>query len=236
MKKHFLTSLMLLGTLQAGNTDLLTGDTALACEAILCLSSPAMPSECMPSLQRYFGISYSKPWKTIQARMNFLNLCPVVAQTPEMKAQAESLSQITGTCTEQELNAQLEKSKQPLEIYKKCKVGDNGIECMDIPIFGYRINPKMTKNCEILSRMTYNDYQNRFKYTCNKQFYKEYEWNAGKKIIAEISQSEYNALKENERFSRTLKERTGFSYKEITHYYRAEPIEKHCWVDTGGSK
>ena len=60
----------------ATQPDLLTGDTKLACEAILCLSSGTRPSECNPSLQRYFGIHHKKPHKTIQARENFLNLCP----------------------------------------------------------------------------------------------------------------------------------------------------------------
>lgn len=36
----------------------LTGDTKLACEAILCLSSGTRPGECGPSLSRYFGISH----------------------------------------------------------------------------------------------------------------------------------------------------------------------------------
>ena len=35
----------------------LSGDTKLACEAILCLSSGTRPGECGPALSRYFGIS-----------------------------------------------------------------------------------------------------------------------------------------------------------------------------------
>ena len=35
--------------------DMLTGDTKLSCEAILCLSSSTRPSECDPSLQRYLA-------------------------------------------------------------------------------------------------------------------------------------------------------------------------------------
>ncbi|HIH2103653.1 TPA: TrbM/KikA/MpfK family conjugal transfer protein, partial [Campylobacter coli] len=48
--------------------DILTGDTKLACEAILCLSSGTRPSECSSSLARYFSIKFKKPWKTINAR------------------------------------------------------------------------------------------------------------------------------------------------------------------------
>lgn len=62
--------------LTASAEDLLTGDARLACEAILCLSSGERPSECAPSLERYFSIKFKKPHKTIRARKNFLNLCP----------------------------------------------------------------------------------------------------------------------------------------------------------------
>ena len=56
--------------------DLFTGDVKLACEAVLCLSSGTRPSECAPSLQRYFSISMKKFSDTLKARKNFLNLCP----------------------------------------------------------------------------------------------------------------------------------------------------------------
>lgn len=56
--------------------DLLTGDTKLACEAILCLSSGVRPGECQPSLNRFFSIKHKKAWKTIRDRKNFLQLCP----------------------------------------------------------------------------------------------------------------------------------------------------------------
>ena len=54
----------------------LTGDTRLACEAILCLSSAYRPSECSPSLNRYFSIDDKKARKKIRKRKNFLNKCP----------------------------------------------------------------------------------------------------------------------------------------------------------------
>ena len=40
--------------------DVLTGDTRLACEAVLCLSSGDRPSECAPSIKRYFSIRHKK--------------------------------------------------------------------------------------------------------------------------------------------------------------------------------
>lgn len=58
----------------ASAQEILTGDTRLACEAILCLATGTQPSECTPSLRRYFSISYRKLSDTIRGRVNFLNL------------------------------------------------------------------------------------------------------------------------------------------------------------------
>lgn len=47
----------------------LTGDSKLACEAIICLSTSTRPSECNSALQKYFSL---KPKK----RPGFLQQCP----------------------------------------------------------------------------------------------------------------------------------------------------------------
>lgn len=60
--------------------DMLTGDARLACEAILCLSTGERPSECAPSIQRYFSISLRKFKDTLKARKKFLSLCPKAPQ------------------------------------------------------------------------------------------------------------------------------------------------------------
>ena len=54
----------------------LTGDTKLACEAVLCLSTTSRPSECKSAIKRYFSIKMRKPHKTIQARLNFFKIVP----------------------------------------------------------------------------------------------------------------------------------------------------------------
>ncbi|MDG2957054.1 TrbM/KikA/MpfK family conjugal transfer protein [Bisgaard Taxon 10/6] len=59
-----------------GAEDLLTGDTRLACEAILCLSSGERPSECANSLRKYYSIRAKKWHKTVAKRKDFLKLCP----------------------------------------------------------------------------------------------------------------------------------------------------------------
>lgn len=64
-----------MGSARAG--DVLTGDTRLACEAILCLAAVgSAPSECAAALRRYFTISATKPSRLKAKRRNFLNLCP----------------------------------------------------------------------------------------------------------------------------------------------------------------
>jgi hypothetical protein len=62
--------------------------TQLACEAVLCLSTPDRPAECAASISHYFGIVMSKPWKTLQARKNFLKLCPDVSEADANKTAA----------------------------------------------------------------------------------------------------------------------------------------------------
>ena len=59
-----------------GADDILTGDTRLACEAILCLSSSSRPSECAASLKKYYSLRAKKWHQTVTKRKNFLKLCP----------------------------------------------------------------------------------------------------------------------------------------------------------------
>mgnify|MGYP000658965079 CR=1 FL=1 len=50
----------------------------LACEAIMCLSSPgSSPAQCHPSLRKYFSIKFKHGHDTLNARRNFLKKCPV---------------------------------------------------------------------------------------------------------------------------------------------------------------
>jgi hypothetical protein len=92
---------------KASAQDLLTGDTRLACEAVLCLASGTRPSECAPSLQRYFSITARKLVDTIKKRGNFLELCPTSNQTPEMSALVSAMSRGAGRCDAQSLNQTL---------------------------------------------------------------------------------------------------------------------------------
>ncbi|MDG3066903.1 TrbM/KikA/MpfK family conjugal transfer protein [Thauera mechernichensis] len=108
-----LRRLVLTATLGAAITapamaqEVLEGDTRLACEAILCLATGKPPHECQPSLQKYFSITAKKLSDTIKKRRNFLDLCPVANQTPEMSALVNAMSQGAGRCDASSLNATL---------------------------------------------------------------------------------------------------------------------------------
>ena len=84
-------------------TELLTGDTKLACEAILCLSSGTRPSECNPSIQRYFSIHRKRMSDTIKARRDFLNLCPTSGDKGVQELN-QTLANGAGRCDARELN------------------------------------------------------------------------------------------------------------------------------------
>ncbi|EPS1220671.1 TrbM/KikA/MpfK family conjugal transfer protein [Campylobacter upsaliensis] len=237
MKKILVSSFIAMSAISSmsANGEILGGDAGLACEAILCLSSPAKPSECSPSLARYFGISLSKPHKTAQARANFLNQCPASSMTPEMKQQVASLSKLTGYCTEDELNANVEKKLIDKIDFKR--------------IYEYRISPKMTENCRILTNLNYSDYA--FKYTCNQQFYNEIDWHNGY-TKEEVSKGAFDSLEENLRLEEKKRikvgvydwyklpanERVSMETSSGAEYYKLEPIyfkkhfiKKDCWVD-----
>ena len=100
--------------------DLLTGDTKLACEAILCLSSGTRPSECNPSLDRYFRIHHKKMHKTIQARQDFLNLCPTSGEKGIQELN-RALANGAGRCDAKELNRVMRRTIT----VRECKVVAN---------------------------------------------------------------------------------------------------------------
>jgi hypothetical protein len=82
-----------------------TGDTKLACEAIMCLTATRRPHECEPSIRRYINIVATRPWKTIELRTNFLKMCP--STDPKMIG---TIVASAGNCDAQGLNATLRQS------------------------------------------------------------------------------------------------------------------------------
>lgn len=144
--------------------DILTGDTKLACEAILCLSSGTRPSECSSSLARYFSIKFKKPWKTINARRAFLNLCPIQndanIEDLVLNNLVDDVLPVSDPrqCTPNYLNTQVE-TKRSYSTFG---------------IMSYRINPNMPNFCHALINHAYTDYKTP-KYKCTGEFYNSLE-------------------------------------------------------------
>lgn len=215
-----------LSSLKAQNLEYLKGDEASACEVLLCLSSPTQPAECAKSLARYFAISFSKPWKTIQARKNFLNLCPQtdIKTDPELDRYVnEILPNIDSDCSVHTLNNREE--KVVLRVERICNDMGGSRECKDVNIYGFRTNPKLTQSCTLLSSSKYTDY--RLKYTCNSTFYEQKDWNNGY-TKQEISKTEYDKLQDSEKLAENI--RLSFN-KTQTIYYKKIPIKKDCWIN-----
>lgn len=94
----------------ASASDELTGDTRLACEALLCLSSGVRPGECSPSLDRYFGIIRKKWSDTLKDRRAFLQQCPT-SSDPGMPRLVEAIVNGAGQCSANLLNRVLARTE-----------------------------------------------------------------------------------------------------------------------------
>ncbi|EOI2553016.1 TrbM/KikA/MpfK family conjugal transfer protein [Campylobacter jejuni] len=213
-KLSLIASLLLFIGSNAFADDVLTGDTKLACEAILCLSSGTRPAECGPSLARYFAIHFKKPWKTIDARKAFLNLCPIQNDTNVEDLVLKNLvddvlpSSDPRQCTPNYLNTQVE-TKRSYSTFG---------------IMSYRINPNMPNFCHALINHQYTDYKMP-KYTCTGEFYNSLEWKLSAKLQL-ITQQAYESLSDDQRYmiSRTCGDRNCYDY------YQKIPFTKECWT------
>ncbi|MBK3498187.1 conjugal transfer protein TrbM [Campylobacter fetus subsp. venerealis] len=233
MKKKILTltsALLLSSSLYAG--DVLTGDTRLACEAILCLSSGTRPSECQPSLNRYFGINHKK-WKdTVSARRNFLRLCPVDNADKNDPIFADLRDNIlpnvdSRKCTADYINAHPDKKC----VRESC--GENSCRCVE---YAFRPATKMPTGCEALIRHSYTNI--RPVNTCGvTKWYSQDEWNDGKENI-KITQQEFNDLRATgamniRHSSNNIKicRRNNANIDFCNSYYKIQDIKKDCWVN-----
>lgn len=82
----------------------LSGKAALACEAVLCLSTGSRPAECSNAMRHYFSITHRRLSETIRRRASFLRLCPVVHQDASMSDLIQLQSQAAGRCDAEALN------------------------------------------------------------------------------------------------------------------------------------
>ncbi|EOW2155532.1 TrbM/KikA/MpfK family conjugal transfer protein [Campylobacter jejuni] len=213
-KLSLIASLLLFIGSNAFADDILTGDTKLACEAILCLSSGTRPSECSSSLARYFSIKFKKPWKTINARRAFLNLCPIQndanIEDLVLNNLVDDVLPISDPrqCTPNYLNTQVE-TKRSYSTFG---------------IMSYRINPNMPNFCHALINHAYTDYKTP-KYKCTGEFYNSLEWKLSAKLQL-ITQQAYESLSDDQRYmiSRTCGDRNCYDY------YQKIPFTKECWT------
>ncbi|WP_072226566.1 TrbM/KikA/MpfK family conjugal transfer protein [Campylobacter coli] len=250
MKKITFATILFFGVVSSSNAiklDILTGDTKLACEAMLCLASPVKPPECGAALARYFSIDARKWADVIAKRRSFLNLCPVDASSdPEMyKYKNDILVHLDGECSVSALNNRVEDTLLRTETIQKCSHGD-GCTTEIIKHYGYRINPQLTNSCKLLASSKYTDYH--LKYTCDKKFYEQKDWERGYEL-KEVSQEIYNALPVSQReqgekltpisygefiklpANKRKQEGFGKYYRIDIAYYQKIIIKKDCWIN-----
>ncbi|CAM3874791.1 TrbM/KikA/MpfK family conjugal transfer protein [Bordetella tumulicola] len=139
----------------AASADLLTGNTRLACEATLCLSTGAQPSECSPSLNHYFGIKKyshgSLDWSaTVSARRAFLSQCPA-SSDQGMPERIDAISRGAGKCDPDYLNRTY--AATAYRWRKRSLGGDSG----DI-IYDVHAIPTVSLNKLPAYCVTYNDH------------------------------------------------------------------------------
>ncbi|KAA3682728.1 conjugal transfer protein TrbM (plasmid) [Campylobacter fetus] len=210
--------------------DNLTGDTKLACEAILCLSSATRPLECDPALSRYFSINAKKWSDTVRKRRNFLKLCPVdgadVKDQKFANLRDEVLPNIdVRKCTPAYLNSVVAK--------KSKRVSDNSNRGYH-RVYYYRVSPELPSDCKVIMAHNYSNISPR--YVCDNSWYLASDWKNGFRHD-EISLSEYNQLKATNPSSVKAVDVSNdgsnvFSSSRATYkYYKLTPINKTCWID-----
>lgn len=122
----------------------LTGDTKLACEALLCLSSSERPSECNPSLHRYFNISHKHLKDTLNARKAFLSLCPAVDDDKQMPSLVNAIANGAGRCDLAGLN---QNAWQQCHTRRVWDSNENTISC----------NPQLPSYCKAYYSHSYTN-------------------------------------------------------------------------------
>ncbi|XER92975.1 TrbM/KikA/MpfK family conjugal transfer protein (plasmid) [Campylobacter fetus] len=244
MKKLFLfLAFCFSANLFAVEPDILTGDRKTACEVLLCLSSGTRPAECNPPLARFFSIKFKKPWKTLQARRDFLKLCPtdtgdtaedlVMSDYKEILANYEDPNQ----CTPPYLNRQLQNGRVSYSLNNKYyeKQGyKNNINNIDN---GVRINPNMPSFCYALINHQYTDLKMP-RYNCSGEFYTQTDWQNGYRLnllgtgsshFTNSEPSAYTNLPNNEKHKITYHVDNNHAGYYVTEYYQIIRFNKTCW-------
>lgn len=207
----------------------LTGDRKTACEVLLCLSSGERPSECDPALRHFYSIKDKKPWKTLQKRKKFLELCPTnsgnTATNIIMADYKGMLASVNpDECKPEYLNNRLQDYKKIVE-YKNLKGKTYKSEVTYV-----RINPNIPSHCPVLINHEYTDYKMP-KYNCDGKYYEASAFNRGYELIS-ITLQEYNQLQPNQRHHQRYTYSCGGERERTCtkdNYYKKITIPKTCW-------
>lgn len=133
LKVFFLLVVFSLPAVSVMAEDVLTGDTKLACEAILCLSSGQTPDECEESLEKYFSIDHDDWDDTVDARKAFLRKCPSSEnsdQQGQMNSLINSIAHGAGRCKAETLNV-TQKDKRLIHVVEEVDRWFNPQACRD---------------------------------------------------------------------------------------------------------
>lgn len=133
--------------------DFLTGDTKLACEAVLCLSTGSRPSECSPSIKKYFSINHKKLSDTIKGRRNFLNMCPA-SKDEGMPSLINALANGSGRCDANSLN---QLNRYTVTVREKQKVGNRWDDYIWVTKQEIRYRNNMPSYCKTLKAHVWVD-------------------------------------------------------------------------------
>ena len=214
----------------------LTGDRRTACEVLLCLSSGQRPSECNPPLAKFFAIKAKKPWKTLQMRRDFLELCPTdngdTATSVIMADYKGMLASVNpDECKPEYLNNQFQNVNRDTHIkYYK----NNYLTSDSIKNRYTRINPNMPSHCPTFINHEYTDYRMP-KYGCDGKYYTVAGFNRGYELIT-ITKEEYAKLNSNDRHYETRSysyecggDSSRTCYVKEEYYYQKIKIPKTCW-------
>lgn len=159
-------SLFFLPVLSQADAPVFTGDVKLACEAVLCLSSGTRPSECAPALSRYFGIN-KKFWSdTVNARKNFLQLCPTSSDAgmPEL---VNAIANGAGRCDAAYLNKFLYETKRQ----ERCSGSGKDPSCWYETY--YRIKNELPSYCRAYINHEWTDLNSTLRYEGTPEWIKE---------------------------------------------------------------
>lgn len=214
----------------------LTGDRRTACEVLLCLSSGQRPSECDPALRHFYSIKDKKPWKTLQKRRNFLELCPTDSGNTatniilaDYKGMLASVN--PDECKPEWLNNQFQNINRDTHIkYYR----NNYLTSDSIKERYTRINPNMPNHCPTFINHEYTDYKMPI-HSCDGKYWTVAGFNRGYELIT-ITKEEYGKLNPNDRHYETRSysydcggDSFRTCYVKEEYYYQKIKIPKTCW-------